>query len=499
MTTPAQPAALANGQHLDFIVVGAGISGIGATYKAHKRFPERSFAVLEAMDGFGGTWWTHRYPGARSDSDCYTYGYSFKPWRTGRAIGTAGEIRDYLGELIDEHHLGRHIHYGHKLTAANWSSKEQRWTLEVTRTQSGETLTLTTNFLWMCAGYYDHAIGYTPEWPGMQDFNGQWVHPQHWPQDLDCTGKRVVVIGSGATAATLIPALSDTVAHVTMLQRSPTFFSADSPIHPLEEQLRPLGLPDEWLHEIMRRTFLAKTDGEVRVSFEQPEEMRAWLIDQARSLLPEGFDVEKHFNPSYRPWQQRIAVIPDGDLFAAIRSGKASVVTDGIERFDATGIQLTSGEHLDADIIVTATGFNMRMFGGLPFSVDGEAVDFTKRVTYRGVMLEGVPNMAYVMGYFRSSWTLRADLVTDLVCRIAEHMDKEGFNVVVPTVPAADADMPRLPWVDAGNFNSGYVMRSLHLLFKQGDRHPWRHNLEFEEECVSLPAVRPDEEALSYR
>ena len=246
---------------------------------------------------------------------------------------------------------------------------DRRWTLEVTRTHSGETLTLTTGFLWMCSGYYDHAKGYTPEWPGMRDFKGQWVHPQHWPQELDCTGKRVVVIGSGATAATLIPSLADAVAHVTMLQRSPTFFAADSPIHPLETQLRELGVRPDWVHEIMRRAFVAKVDGEVRMSFEHPEEMRAWIVEQARALLPEGFDVEKHFNPSYRPWQQRIALVPDGDLFAAIRSGKASVVTDGIERFDATGVRLVSGAHLDADIIVTATGFNMRIFGGVPFSL----------------------------------------------------------------------------------------------------------------------------------
>jgi cyclohexanone monooxygenase len=235
------------------------------------------------------------------------------------------------------------------------------------------------------------------------------------------------------------------------------------------------------------------------MSFAQPEEMRAWLVEQARSHLPEGFDVEKHFNPSYRPWQQRIALIPDGDLFAAIRSGKASVVTDGIERFDATGIQLSSGEHLDADIVVTATGFSMRMFGGVPFFVDGEPVDFTKRVSYRGVMIEGIPNMAYVMGYFRSSWTLRADLVTDLVCRITQHMEKKGHNVVVPKVPAADADMPRLPWIDSENVNSGYIMRSLHILPRQGDRHPWRQGLEYAEERVSLPAVQPNEEALTYR
>ncbi|MDH1336644.1 NAD(P)/FAD-dependent oxidoreductase [Comamonas thiooxydans] len=494
-----QPLPLVTGLHLDFVVVGSGISGIGAAYSAHKRFPDHSFAVLEAMDGFGGTWWTHRYPGARSDSDCYTYGYSFKPWETGRAIGTAAEIRSYLGEVLEENHLAHHVYYGHKITAAKWSSQEQRWTLEVTRVHSGETLTLTTNFLWMCTGYYDHGKGYTPEWSGMADFKGQWVHPQHWPQDLDCTGKRVVVIGSGATAATLIPALADSVGHVTMLQRSPTFMSADSPIHPLETQLRALDLPADWVHEIMRRAFVAKVDGEVEISFTYPEEMRAALIEQARALLPEGFDVDKHFNPSYRPWQQRIALIPDGDLFTAIRSGKASVVTDGIERFDATGIQLTSGERLDADIVVTATGFNMKMFGDVPFFVDGEAVDFTKRVTYRGLMMEGIPNMAYVAGYIRSSWTLRADLVTDLVCRIVKHMEEQGHNVVVPRVQAADADMPRLPWVDSENLNSGYVMRALHLLPRQGDRHPWRHGMEYAEERVSLPAVQPDEEALTYR
>lgn len=325
------------------------------------------------------------------------------------------------------------------------------------------------------------------------------MHPQHWPQDLDYTGKRVVVIGSGATAATLIPSLADSVAHVTMLQRTPTFMSADSPIHPLETQLRALDLPADWIHEIMRRAFIAKVDGEVEISFAHPEEMRAALIEQARALLPEGFDVEKHFNPSYRPWQQRIAIIPDGDLFAAISSGKASVVTDRIERLDATGIQLTSGEHLDADIVVTATGFNMKMFGGVPFFVDGEAVDFTQRVSYRGLMMEGIPNMAYVAGYIRSSWTLRADLVSDLVCRICEHMEKQGYNVVVPKVPAADADMQRLPWIDTENVNSGYFMRSLHLLPKQGDRHPWKHGLEYAEERVSFPAVQPDEEALTYR
>ncbi|WZB72429.1 NAD(P)/FAD-dependent oxidoreductase [Achromobacter xylosoxidans] len=373
---------------------------------------------------------------------------------------------------------------------ARWSSRDRRWTLEVTRTHSGETLTLTTGFLWMCSGYYDHAKGYTPEWPGMRDFKGHGC--------IRSTGRknstaRASAWSSSARAprATLIPSLADAVAHVTMLQRSPTFFAADSPIHPLETQLRELGVRPDWVHEIMRRAFVAKVDGEVRMSFEHPEEMRAWIVEQARALLPEGFDVEKHFNPSYRPWQQRIALVPDGDLFAAIRSGKASVVTDGIERFDATGVRLVSGEHLDADIIVTATGFNMRIFGGVPFFVDGESVDFAKRVSYRGMMIEGVPNMAYVMGYFRSSWTLRADLVTDLACRIVEHMAQAGHDMVVPTVPVADADMPRLPWIDPENVNSGYIMRALHLLPRQGDRHPWKQGLEYEEERVSFPRHGP--------
>ncbi|MBS0341031.1 MAG: NAD(P)/FAD-dependent oxidoreductase [Proteobacteria bacterium] len=485
-------------EHLDFLVIGAGISGIGAAWHLRQRFADSRFAVLEAMDGFGGTWWTHRYPGARSDSDLYTYGYGFKPWR-GRSIATADQIRGYLGEVIEENGLAPHIRYGHKVLRADWSSQDERWTVRVARASRGETLTITTRFLWMCSGYYDHGQGHTPQWPGTQDFAGRVVHPQHWPQDLDYAGKKVVVIGSGATAATLIPALAETAGHVTMLQRSPTFFAAEPWEHPLEAQLRPLNLPDEWFHEIMRRAHIAKSAEVVRMSFEQPEDLRAFLIEQARARLPEGFDVARHFNPGYRPWQQRVAVVPDGDLFTAIRDGKASVVTDTIERFDATGIQLTGGEHLDADIVVTATGFNMRFFGGIPFSLDGEPVDFTRHVTYRGVMVQGIPNMAYTLGYFRWSWTLRSDMVCDLVCRVIEHMREHGHTVVEPTLAGQDAGMPRLPWMDSANFNAGYVMRAQNELFRQGDRSPWKHLLEYGEESTLLPAVQPQEEALAYR
>jgi cyclohexanone monooxygenase len=486
------------GAHFDFLVIGAGISGIGAARHLRARRPERRFAVLEAMDGFGGTWWTHRYPGARSDSDLHTYGYAFKPWM-GSAIATADEIRRYLAETIAENGLAPHIRYGHRVLSADWSSQQRRWTLRIARKEQDEVLVLTTSFLWMCAGYYDHGQPYTPDWPGLDSFQGRVVHPQHWPENLDCTGQRVVVVGSGATAATLIPALAEQVAHVTMLQRSPTFFSALPRAHPLEAPLRALDLPAEWTHEILRRAHIARNSEVVRMSFERPEDLRANLIEQARSQLPADFDVDRHFNPRYRPWQQRVAVVPDGDLFAAIRSGKASVVTDQIECFDATGIRLASGAHLAADTVVTATGFDLQVLGGVPFAIDGMPVDFTQRVTWRGVMLEGLPNLAYVMGYFRSSWTLRLDLVCDLVCRVLEHMQAHGHSVVEPRLRAEDAGMPRQPWMDPQNFNAGYILRAQHRMFRQGDRDPWRHNLEYHEERSLLPAVRADENALAYR
>lgn len=494
--TPRTPAGTPpHPEHFDFLIIGAGISGIGAARYLRQRFPNDSLAILETMDGYGGTWWTHRYPGARSDSDLYTYGYAFKPWK-GNTIASAEEIRRYLGEAIEEGQLDARIRYGHQVTAADWSSQEQRWTLQVTRLASGEQFTVTAGFLWMCAGYYDHRKGHMPEWPGMQDFQGRTVHPQHWPEDLDYAGKRVVVIGSGATAATLVPALADQVAHITMLQRSPTFFASDPVEHPLEAPLRALNLPDDWMHEIMRRAHIAKTEQVVRMSAAQPDAIRTFLIDQARAQLPQGFDVDKHFNPSYRPWQQRIAVIPDGDLFTAIRSGKASVVTDTIERFDATGIQLTSGEHLDADIIVTATGFNMLQFGGIPLRVDGVQVPLQQRATYRGLMMEGIPNMAYLAGYFRFSWTLRVDLVCDLVCRMIEHMRAQGLAVVVPT--PADIDMPREPWNDADNINAGYIMRAREQMPRQGPEQPWRHAMEYYEERDVLPGVSPADKTLRY-
>jgi monooxygenase len=484
--------------HVDVLVVGAGISGIGAAHHLRERFPDRSVAVLDALDDRGGTWWTHRYPGVRSDSDLFTFGYRFKPWR-GPSIATSAEILGYLDEVIEEADLGAHIRYGHRVTAASWCSADRRWTVSVTRLDTGAQLRFTTDFLWMCQGYYDHSRPHRPEWAGMDRFRGEIVHPQQWPADLDHAGKRVVVIGSGATAATIVPALAQTAGHVTMLQRSPTFFIARPKTHELAVTLRALDVPEEWTHEILRRAHIAQGDELQRMSFESPDELRAFLIEEMRPLLPEGFDIDRHFNPRYRPWQQRLAVLPDGDLFAALREGTASVVTDTIETFTETGIRLSSGEELEADLVVTATGFDLSVFGDVAFTVDDEPVDFTSRVTYRGIMITGVPNMAYVFGYFRHSWTLRADLVSDFVCRLLTHMAEDGATVVVPTLRPEDADMPLLPWADPENFNPGYVLRSAHRMFQQGDREPWTHLHEYVEERQLLPAADLDDGSLVYR
>ncbi len=455
------------------VVVGAGISGIGAACHLRSRHPVRSFVVLEALETFGGTWWTHRYPGVRSDSDLFTFGYAFKPWK-GAPLASGEAIRAYLGEVIAEHGLDVAIRYRHRVQSASWSSADRHWRLVVRREDSGEQLVVIASFLWMCQGYYRHAEGYTPEWEGMARFEGRIVHPQHWPEDLDYTAKRVVVIGSGATAATLVPALAADAAHVTMVQRSPTFYYARPNVNELADTLRALDIPDEWTHEIVRRKSIADLEAAARLSFERPEELRELLVEGIRPLLPDGFDVERHFSPSYRPWQQRIAVVPDGDLFAAIREGRASIVTDNIDHFSERGIRLASGEELEADIVVTATGFDLALLGDVDLVVDGEKVDVARCVTYRGIMFTGVPNLAYVFGYFRFSWTLRADLVSDFVCRLLRSMEERGATMVVPALRDADAGMPLGPWVDPEDFNPGYLARSLHRMPRQGDRAPWR-------------------------
>jgi cation diffusion facilitator CzcD-associated flavoprotein CzcO len=484
-------------EHFDVLIVGAGISGIGAAYHLTRKCDWASFVVLETKESFGGTWLTHRYPGIRSDSDLYTFGYSFKPW-TGAPIATAAEILNYMGEVIAENDLARHIRYRHEVLAARWSSRDKLWMIEARRTSTGEALRITANFLWMCQGYYRHLQGYTPAWRGMSDFRGRIVHPQNWPCGLDYAGKDVVVIGSGATAATLIPAIAADCAHVTMLQRSPTYFRTGRNAIALADELRQLGIDETWIHEIVRRKILYEQSVFTQRCFTEPELVKKELLSAVRSHLGPDYNVDTHFTPSYRPWRQRIAFIPDGDLLEAIRNGRASVVTDEIERFTETGILLKSGQKLEANIIVTATGFNLNVLGDIDFTIDDKPLAFSDTVTYRGMMFTGVPNMAWVFGYFRASWTLRADLVADFVCRLLNHMREKGARQVIPTLRLEDAEMPLLPWTDPEDFNPGYLTRGLHLLPKRGDKPEWQHSQDYWREKDQIPAADLDDDAFVY-
>jgi cation diffusion facilitator CzcD-associated flavoprotein CzcO len=484
-------------EHFDVVIIGAGISGVGGAYHLAKQCPEKSFIVLEAKESFGGTWITHRYPGIRSDSDLYTFGYRFKPW-TGSPIASAAEILAYMGEVIEENALGAHIRYRHTIVSARWSSVENLWTLDVVREGASGTLRFTANFLWMCQGYYQHAEGYTPAWAGMANFKGRIVHPQAWPENLDYVGKDVVVIGSGATAATLIPAIAADCRHVTMLQRSPTYYITGRNANQIADMLRELEIDETWIHEIVRRKSLYDQDLFARRSFAEPEAVRQELFSALRAYLGPDYDIDTHFNPRYRPWRQRVAFIPDGDLFREIRAGRVSVVTDEIERFTEAGLLLKSGGELKADIIVTATGFNLNVLGDIAFTIDGEPLEFSQTVTYRGVMFSGVPNLAWIFGYFRSSWTLRVDIVADFVCRLLNHMQASGARRVTPTLRPEDKEMPTLPWIDPENFNPGYVMRAIHLMPRQGDKPEWRHSQDYQIDKRELPAADLNDRAFVY-
>ena len=496
VTSGEAPSHL-DAEHFDVIIVGAGISGVGGAYHLQEQCPTKSFLVLEGLESFGGTWLMHKYPGVRSDSDLYTFGYRFKPW-TGAPIASAGEILKYMGEVIDENDLGKHIRYHHRINAANWSSVDNLWALESTDTQTGETRRFTTNFLWMCQGYYRHSQGYTPEWPGMDRYQGIIVHPQTWPEDLDYKGKKVICIGSGATTATVVPAIAGDCEHVTVLQRSPTYFWTGRNANELADTLRELEIDETWIHEIVRRKVLHEQQMITKLSFDEPELIKTELINNVKSLLPEGYDVAKHFTPTYRPWQQRLAFVPDGDLFAGISAGKASMVTDEIETFTEKGIRTKSGEELEADIILTATGFNLSVLGDIEFSLDGEPLVLSDTVTYRGMMFTGVPNLLWIFGYFRASWTLRADLIGDLVCRLLHHMENLGARRVTPALRPQDADMPISTWIDPGNFNPNYLMRSMHLLPKRGDKPEWQHTQDYWYEKDALPAADLDDGCLVY-
>jgi cation diffusion facilitator CzcD-associated flavoprotein CzcO len=453
----------------DVVIVGAGLSGIGTACHLLRRCPGKTFIVLESRDSVGGTWDLFRYPGLRSDSDMYTLGYNFKPWPGEKSIADGSTILDYVKETVAEYGIGRHIRFGHRLTHASWSSDEAKWTLTIQRAD-GTKSTLRCGFLLMCAGYYSYAAGNTPAFKGRERFGGAIVHPQQWPDDLDYRGKKVVVIGSGATAVTLVPVLARAASHVVMLQRSPTYMFAAPATDKIALLLRRL-LPRRLAYGITRWKNINFQRLTYRLARNRPEWVRKLLADRVHAALGPGFDVEKHFNPRYQPWDQRLCLVSDGDLFKAIRSGRVSMVTDQVESFTEQGILLQSGAQITADIVVTATGLNPTALGEATFSVDGEEVDISRRFTYRGVMLSDVPNLASVFGYINASWTLRADLVAEYVCRLLQHMDRTGMLQCTPRLRPEDRDMARRPIIEG--FNAGYIKRMLPLYPRQGDRAPW--------------------------
>ena len=485
-------------EHFDVIIAGAGISGVGGAYHLTHQMLGTSYVVLESQDTFGGTWTTHKYPGIRSDSDLHTFGYRFKPW-VGAPIATAEEILKYMGDAIEESGLGEHIRYKHRIEKAEWSSKDAQWIVDATRTDTGEKCRFSCNFLWMCQGYYRHSKGYTPQWDGMENYKGVLVHPQTWPEGLDYKGKNVLVIGSGATAATVIPAMAADAAHITMLQRSPTYFRAGRNAIEIAETLRELQVDEAWIHEISRRKILHDQAAFTKRTFEEPETVREELLAGVRSYLGPDYDIETHFTPKYRPWRQRLAFVPDGDLFKGIAAGKASVVTDEIEHFTETGVLLKSGKLLEADIVVTATGFDLCPLGDIDFVIDGKPLAFHDTVTYRGMMFTGVPNMVWVFGYFRASWTLRADLVADFVCKMLKQMRTKNVRQVTVALRPEDKDMPLLDWIDTDNFNPGYMQRGMHLLPRRGNKPEWMHNQDYWSEKDEIPATNLDDAAFVYR
>ncbi|MDG9930410.1 MULTISPECIES: NAD(P)/FAD-dependent oxidoreductase [unclassified Pseudomonas] len=453
-------------QHYDVLIIGAGISGIGAAYYLQNQRPGTRYAILEARGDLGGTWDLFRYPGIRSDSDFFTFGYDFKPWTSDNALADGPAIKAYIAETARENGIDAHIRYHHRVLRVDWSSRERLWNVQVERTDTGERSLLRTRWIFSGTGYYRYDEGFTPHFEGREDFAGRIVHPQHWPEDLDWRGQKVVVIGSGATAVTLVPSMAPSAAHVTMLQRTPTYILPIPSRDPIARRLRPL-LGDRVAHAIARRFNIAKQKWFFTFAQRFPKLARKLIRGINRKMLPEGYPVDVHFNPPYNPWDQRLCAVPGGDLYREISAGRASVVTDRIARFTASGIQLESGDHLDADLIVTATGLNLLPFGGIELAIDGTLIDASDTVAFKGMMLSGIPNLAFAIGYTGSSWTLKVGLVCEHFCRLLAHMDANGLEVCTPV---ADPGMETLPLL---NFGAGYVQRSLGSLPRQGARFPW--------------------------
>ncbi|GAB11479.1 monooxygenase [Gordonia araii NBRC 100433] len=489
--TSTQPTATTD---YDVVIVGAGISGIGAAHYLRTEHPEKSFTILESRDAIGGTWDLFRYPGIRSDSDLYTFGYEFKPWRDEQSIADAPRILEYLREAVAEDHLEDKITFHRRVIAADWSDADQAWHLTVARTDKGpraKTETITTRWLFSGTGYYNYEQGYSPEFPGSDRFGGQIVHPQHWPEDLDYKGKKVVVIGSGATAVTLLPAMAPDTEHITMLQRTPSYIMPLPRHDPIARGLmRVFG--DERGYQLSRQKNILQSKAIYQYCQRFPKLARATIRKVNESQLPKGYDIDTHFNPPYDPWDQRLCAVPDADLFKQLRKGQASMVTGQIKTFDETGIELQDGRHLDADIIITATGLNLQLFGGMDLSVNGEPVDLPSRIAYRGAMLSGVPNFIMAIGYTNSSWTLKIGLLCEWFCRVLSHMDRDGYASVRPVAPK---NMETRPILD---FDAGYVKRALDTLPKQGAADPWKTTMAVSHDVKNLRKGAVDDGFLRY-
>jgi cation diffusion facilitator CzcD-associated flavoprotein CzcO len=478
--------------HFDVLIVGAGLSGIGAAYHLQTRCPGRSFVIFEARDRLGGTWDLFRYPGIRSDSDMYTLGYSFRPWTSPQAIADGPAILTYLQETAEEYGIDQKIRFNHRIVRASWSSDARRWSVEAVG-PGGEIVRVTCGFLFCCAGYYDYDEGYTPEFPGRERFRGRIVHPQHWTSDVDYEGKRVVVIGSGATAVTLVPAMAKKAAHVTMLQRSPTYVVARPGRDPIADWMRDR-IPVESAYSITRWKNVLLGMAFYAYCRKRPEQAKELLVGQVKRYMRGQVDVDQHFTPSYKPWDQRICLVPDGDLFRVLRKGKASVVTDHIETFEENGIRLRSGKMLEADLIVTATGLKLRFLGGVDVDVDGRKIEPSKTMAYKGMMFSDVPNAAVCIGYTNASWTLKCDLTSEFVCRLLNYMQQHSHTICCPR--RNDPAVKEEPML---TFTSGYIQRSIDLFPRQGSFAPWRLYQNYALDRVMLRYGRVDDRAMEFR